>query len=265
VKRVIAAAIVGLVCAGTATALTIHTGSVTVPPGKRGTVIATCPPPTRAMFLGLKATVSEQAALELTSLGAGGRRAVASAINPERPGKGTLTVIAYCGRREGLRTVSASTSVAKGMQASATAVCPPKTSVEFGGFRATIWPAPGPEVTLNGLERISARKWRASAVNLEGPSGKLTAIAYCGPGTRRLVASTKSVKVPYGKTKAVTALCPRGKTLAFGGFRSTHYTDRFASIYPASLVRTGSHSWTVGGHKFVPVIGKLTAIVYCRA
>src|SRR5436190_15012845 len=160
---------VAVVCAGAAAAITIHSGTVKIPAGRRGTVITTCPYPSRANFLGLEATVSEQAALELTSLGAGGRRAVASAINPERPGKGTLTVIAYCGRREELRTVSASTSVAKGAQASATAVCPPKTSVVFGGFRATIRPAPGPEVTLNGLERISATKWRASAVNLEGP------------------------------------------------------------------------------------------------
>jgi hypothetical protein len=259
------AAMVALVCAGTATALTIHTGSVTIPPGKRATVIASCPPPTRAMFLGLKATVSEQAALELTSLGAGGRRAVASAINPERPGKGTLTVLAYCGRRPALRTVSASTTVAKGAQASVTAVCPPKTSVAFGGFRATIRPAPGPEVTLNGLERISARQWRVSAVNLEGPSGKLTAIAYCGAGSPRLVTSTDSIKVPYGKTKAVTASCPHGKTLALGGFHSTRYTDRFASIYPSSFVRTGARRWTVSGHKFVPIIGKLTAIAYCRA
>ena len=58
---------------------------------------------------------------------------------------------------------------------------------------------------------------------------------------------------------------PTRSRLISCGFRSTHYTDRFASIYPASLVRTGSHSWTVSGHKFVPLIGKLTAIVYCHA
>jgi hypothetical protein len=264
VKRAAVAPILALACAATASALTIHSGTVKVPPGKRGTVIATCPPPTRAMFLGLNATVGEKAALELTSLGAGGRRAVASAINPERPGTGTLTVLAYCGRRPIRRTVAASTTVGPQKQASVTAVCPPNTSVLFGGFRAQIRPAPGPEVTLNGLERISARRWRVSAVNLEGPSGKLTAIAYCTPGSPQLIARTKSVKVPYGETKAVTASCPAGKTLALGGFRSTHYTDRFASIYPASFARTGSRAWSVSGHKFVPVIGKVTAIAYCR-
>jgi hypothetical protein len=256
--------ILALACAASAAARTIHIGTVKVPPGRRGTVITTCPPPTRAMFLGLKATVGEKAALELTSLGAGGRRAVASAVNSERPGTGTLTVLAYCGRRPELRTVSASTTVPKGAQESATATCPPGTSVAFGGFRAQVRPAPGPEVTLNGLERVSARRWRVSAVNLESPSGKLTAIAYCGPGSPRLLTRMKSVKVPYGKTKAVTASCPSTKTLAFGGFRSTHYTDRFASIYPAWLVRTGSRTWTVSGHRFVPAIGKLTAIAYCR-
>ncbi len=263
-ERAGAAVVVALVCAGTAAAVTIHMGTVKIPAGKRGTVITTCPYPSRANFLGLKATVSETAALELTSLGAGGRRAAASAINPERPGTGTLTVLAYCGGRPVLRTVSASTIVAKGVQASATAICPPRTSVIFGGFKSQIRSSPGPEVTLNGLERVSARRWRVSAVNLEGPPGKLTAIAYCGRGSPRMIARTKSVKVPYGKTKAVTASCPAGKTLALGGFRSTHYTDRFASIYPASFVRAGSRTWTVSGHKFVPVIGKLTAIAYCR-
>jgi hypothetical protein len=262
VKRAGAAAMV--VLAGTSAAITIHTGTVTIPAGRRGTVITTCPYPSRANFLGLKATVSENAALELTSLGAGGRRAVASAINPEGPGTGTLTVFAYCGSRPVLRTVSATTMVAKGVQASATAICPPRTSVIFGGFRAQVGRPPGPEVTLNGLERVSARRWRVSAVNLEGPPGKLAAIAYCGRGSPRLIARTKSVKVPYGKTKAVTASCPTGRTLVLGGFRSTHYADRFASIYPASLVRTGTRTWTVSGHKFVPAIGKLTAIGYCR-
>ena len=263
-RQAAAVTILALACAATAAALTVHSGTVKVPPHKRGTVITTCPPPTRAMFLGLRATVEEKAALELTSLGAGGRRAVASAINPERPGAGTLTVFAYCGSRPVRQTVAASTTVGPQTQASVTAVCPPKTSVLFGGFRAQIRPAPGPEVMLNGLERVSARQWRVSAVNLEGPAGKLTAIAYCTPGSPRLIARTKSVQVPYGKTKAVTASCPAGKTLALGGFRSTPYTDRFASIYPASLMRTASRAWTVSGHKFVPAIGKLTAIAYCR-
>jgi len=255
---------VAVVCAGAAAAITIHSGTVKIPAGRRGTVITTCPYPSRANFLGLEATVSESAALELTSLGAGGRRAVASAVNPERPGTGTLTVFAYCGGRAVLRTIAASVAVAKGVQASATAICPPRTSVVFGGFRATVKPAPGPEVILNGLERVTARRWRVSAVNLDGPPGKLTAIAYCGHGSPRLTARTKSVKVPYGKTQAVKASCPAGKTLVLGGFRSTHYTDRFASIYPSSFVRTGTRTWTVSGHKFVPVIGKLTAIAYCR-
>jgi hypothetical protein len=267
VRQAAAVTILALACAASAAALTIHSGTVAVPAGKRGTVITTCPPPTRAMFLGVKATVDEKAELELTSLGAGGRRAVASAVNLERPGTGTLTVFAYCGRRPVRRTLAASTTVGPQKQASVTAVCPPKTSVLFGGFRAEVRRG-GPEVTLNGLERVSARRWQVSAVNLEGPvadpAGKLTAIAYCTPGSPKLVAGTKSVKVPYGKTKAVTASCPSGKTLALGGFRSTHYTDRFASIYPASLLRTGSRTWTVSGHKFVPAIGKLTAIAYCR-
>src|SRR5436190_15339555 len=110
---------VAVVCAGAAAAITIHSGTVKIPAGRRGTVITTCPYPSRANFLGLEATVSESAALELTSLGAGGRRAVASAVNPERPGTGTLTVFAYCGGRAVLRTIAACVGVGKGVGAGA--------------------------------------------------------------------------------------------------------------------------------------------------
>ncbi len=186
-KRAALAVSVALVCAGAAAALSVHSGTVSIPRGKRGTAVATCPPPTTVRLTGLKATVGEHANLELNALIRSGRRAIASAVNPERPGTGSLTVFAYCGRGPGLRTVAADTTLAPTEQGSVTATCPAGTSVAFGGFRADAGPAPAP-----------------------------------------------------------------------------HYAERFSAIYPASMMQTGPRSWTVSGHKFVPVIGKLTAIAYCR-
>lgn len=253
---------------GVAVAVTT-TNSVPVAENASATAKATCATGKRATLGGFTTTLTEGGPyVHPRSLVLSGRSTRAAGVNEQGPGlgggTGRVTAIAYCGTRRFLGKASAFNTIPPGARRSATALCPKNMYVAAGGFRADIAASGnGALVYVDGLERVSARKWRASAINDGSAPGKVEALAYCFPGSQSLKTVTKSVLVSPGNTGNATAKCPKGKTVLFGGVRSEHYGTEGGELQLSSMRRAGKRGWTVSALKFANVVGRLTSVAYC--
>lgn len=261
---ILAAVVVSAAVAGTKTA------STTVPLHARGTATATCRKGQQAMLGGFATTLTEPGPhVHARALVLAGRSVKAGGVNEQGPGlgdgAGRVKAYAYCGTRVFLGKASAFNTVPAGGRASATAKCPSGMRLAAGGFRADIAPSGnGALVYVDGLERVGKSKWRASAINDGSAPGKVEALAYCYAGSYPVSTVTQSVLVSPGNTGSVTATCPAGKTVAFGGVRSEHYGSGGGELQLSSMRRFGKRGWKVSALKFVNEIGRLTAVAYCH-
>ena len=152
----------------------------------------------------------------------------------------------------------------------ATATCPKGKSVVMGGFRNEIGAGDSPEVQPIGLTRPSKRAWKDSATDVFAPAGDATSIAYCGRAPR-LTERTKSISLPAAKPSSnqpagVTAKCPRGTRVAFGGFKADFdpkFGPHTGAIWISSLRRGSNRTWTASGINLGNGAGKLTSVAYC--
>lgn len=266
------AALLGLVLAAAAIAVAAAAtkkSSVTVGENASGTATATCAKGQRATLGGFATTLAEPGPyVHPRALVLSGRSVRAGGVNEQGPGlgggPGKVTAVAYCGTRRFLGKAGAFNTAPPGQRAAATAKCPKGMYVAAGGFRSDIAPSgTGALVYVDGLERVGAGKWRASAINDGSAPGKVTALAYCFPGSQALTTVTKSVVISPGKTGSVTARCPKGKAVVFGGVRSQHYGSGGGELQLSSMMRAGNRGWKVRALKFANVIGRLTSVAYC--
>jgi hypothetical protein len=163
--------------------LTEVTGSVNIPPLGRGTATATCPRKTSVRSGGLSAQDSLTSAEPLvvpTGMRRASKRTLqVEGVNLGETNAGTLEAIAYCGKGKKLTEKFATATVANRQQGSATATCPKRKPVAFGGFDVEADVADlNPLTVLSGLVRPSKRTWTASAGAAIGP-GEVTSYAYC--------------------------------------------------------------------------------------
>ena len=259
-----------LLAAAVALASGTKTASKTVALHAAARADATCGAGKRPQLAGFSTTLQNLGPyVHPRALTIGGRTVHASAANEQGPaatdGPGKVTAFAYCGSGQLAGKAAAWKTLPPGSRSSVAAQCPKGTSVAAGGFRADIAPSGhGAAVYVDGLERVSARRWRASGINDGSAAGKLEARAYCTAGSPQLTTVTHSVQVPPRESRTVTATCPKGTSLALGGVRSQHYGSGYGELQLSSMRRTGSRGWRVGALKFEFVVGKLTAIAYCR-
>jgi hypothetical protein len=80
--------------------------------------------------------------------------------------------------------------------------------------------------------------------------------------------STHTVVVPQLGERSVTATCPRGEHVSFGGviseFKPPPKTTGHPSVYPESMHRTAAGQWTVSGQSETVGTGShLSAVAYC--
>jgi hypothetical protein len=262
-----AAGAASLLVASLAIAGSTRTTTVTVPDGTTVTAAAKCRHHSKVTLDGFKSDLKEQGPLihpsQMTRPTARSVRVGAAAQQGFTAGK--LTAIAYCGREPRLHQKTKAIMVAPGEQTSVTAKCQRGSSVRLGGFRAQAGSMNGePNVVVDGLERTSASRWQASAINLGSASGSLESVAYCGKGSPNLDAVKKSIHVPGTQVGAVTARCPRHESIVMGGFDSEHYDPTTEGTMEVNmLARTSRRSWKVRALKFQPLLGRLTAIAYC--
>lgn len=235
-----------------------------------GTASPKCAKGERPLLGGFSTTLSNLGPyVHPSALTVSGRKLNVSAVNEQRDfegGTGSATAIAYCGSGPKPTTVSASKTLAPdGVRGQVVAKCPSGSSVALGGFRSDIaTDGQHAEVYVDNLERVSPRKWRVGGINDGSVAGQIEAIAYCTPGNEQLTTVTHAIQIQPMKTGTVTAKCPAGHSLVMGGVRSQHYGSGYGALQLRSIKRKGARGWQVGALKFEALIGKLTAVAYCR-
>ncbi len=163
------------------------TGSATVQPFGVGTATAECPKKKTVRLGGLSTQVDPtdlDPGVVATGMQLASKRTLqVSAVNVGEDNAGSVNAIAYCGKGPKLKTATATQSIPKGQSVGATAQCPKKTLVTFGGFHVEIDVTDvSPITVIEGLERPSKRTWTATGLALgdqdSGP-GSVTSYAYC--------------------------------------------------------------------------------------
>jgi hypothetical protein len=167
--------------------LTEAVGSATITPSGTGTATATCPPKKSVRLGGFSGEVNRSGlnpAVVATGLRLASKRTLqVEAVNVSEDTAGSLDAIAYCGKGPKLKTKAAAVSIPQGGHAGATAECPKRKPVAFGGFDVEIDLQDSDPITIiEGLERLTKRTWTASGIALgdqdAGP-GQVTSYAYC--------------------------------------------------------------------------------------
>jgi hypothetical protein len=205
--------------------------------------------------------------------GHGARTTATNSVSTE----GAMKVFAYCSAKaRKLKVRTKTVPVPANKTRSATATCPPDTTVLGGGFKVPIvlnsspvgagasrLVATDPFVLLAGMYRPMPRSWKVSGVATRGAPGHVTAIAYCGAGPAAVTASrTKSVAA--GGRATVLAKCPVGTHVLFGGER-TQLADTLTGpgTTASGLLRSGSTRIELDAVNDANA-GDATAIAYCR-
>jgi hypothetical protein len=141
------------------------------------------------------------------------------------------------------------------------ATCPAGRRAILAGLRGQYDTTSNERTFIEGLERPTKDVVRAEGyVATPGP-GKLTAIATCRrePRSKQVVETTT---VDGGEEASVTAQCPVGRRLVFGGFRGDMtFFDQF--VTPIAAYAESSRRWTVVGVSESGPPGELTALAYC--
>jgi hypothetical protein len=146
-----------------------------------------------------------------------------------------------------------------------------KTVVPLGGGMVS---DPGPSEHGDGIyphsyERLgSQRGWHVTPVfyhpSSESPTPRsVTMQVICGPKSRSVVPTRRTVYVDPGKTETAVATCPGQRRLFGGGFQRTNFVTRGGNFVTASHA-ISDKSWMVSGSAFGNFGGELTAIAYCR-
>jgi hypothetical protein len=239
--------------------------SVIIPKHASGSVTATCPGRQQVVFGGLVAQfdIALEAIVFPTGMGktaAGKWTATGSSLSSTRGSR--LASVAYCGPAKATITTSKTVNVAGHRAGAAVATCPAGTVVVGGGFKTLPFPF---FEDVRGLERLTARTWRATILNIGDQRTTVTAIAYCGHGAVPVMRS-HSITIKSGRGGTVRATCPRGKVLLFGGevAAAPGVADHLPHVFPFSFTAETTTRWAVKGTNGGGRGGTLTALAYCR-
>ena len=175
------------------------------------------------------------------------------------PYTANVTSNVYCG--DGDVPFEVAFSRVLGASRAVAVTCPPGTAVLAGGFAS-----PGGALLISALERVAADRWRVEA-SLPYPEGTiLTATAYCGDGPPPMVVQSR-VKLRGVGGRSTVATCPPGRSLVFGGARTTVKRSKFPSSDWHGISRMSAPTptrWSAAG--ILPSAGRgtITALAYCR-
>lgn len=153
-------------------------------------------------------------------------------------------------------------TVAAANRATATAECQAGKSLVLGGFRSDRDdPADNPPALFQ-MRRVSGNDWRASTQAFNPAEGAtLTSIAYCR-ATPRLSVRKETKTLDVNEQGGITARCPKGQRVAFGGFAGVYEFDE-AAMFVDRLTRPSRRSWRAAAVNLGDAPGDLTAIAYC--
>ncbi|MGH2989501.1 MAG: hypothetical protein ACRDMA_06490 [Solirubrobacterales bacterium] len=164
--------------------------TTTVGPIAEGTATATYPRKTSVRMGGFEGQLdaSDAApAIQATAMVRTSKRTwQVTGVNVGEDDPGSLDAIAYCGKGPKLKQVAATTSVPPLADLVATATCPKRKPLAFGGFEGDVDVNDfDPIVVPHAMRRSSKRSWAATGANFSGVGGgtapgSMTSYAYCG-------------------------------------------------------------------------------------
>ena len=173
-----------------------------------------------------------------------------------------LTAAAYCAKVNPAITVTKTVKVKEGHTGAATATCPAGTVVVGGGFNTRAFPH---FEDVKGMERVTARTWRVTILNITGGGTTIMAIAYCAHGAVPIMRA-HALKIPSGGGGTVRARCPAGTQLLFGGevASAPGVGVKVAHVFPFNFSAESKTRWAVAAGNGGGAAGTLTALAYCR-
>jgi hypothetical protein len=155
----------------------------------------------------------------------------------------------------------------------ATAKCPPKqhvsfggfkvdTTVPFGGLRGYTWPQ------SMGPKGSDTDKWSVAAENSgSAKDGKVSSYAYCQGGAEPKVVRKSQLVLPSAANdefRSVEVGCPGSKNVIGGGWAAvTPQLNKQHTVDIMGLQRTSDHTWEVSVINDSGVQQKVTAIALC--
>jgi hypothetical protein len=173
----------------------------------------------------------------------------------------------------GLKGVQDSKPIPYNTAQDATATCPAKEHVRFGGFKIdTTVPLGGPSgytwLESMGPKGSDTDKWSVSAENSgAAKDGKVTSYGYCSKGAEPKVVRKSDIVLPSAANdefRDVTAKCPGKLNVVGGGWAAKtpelskqHYLDIMG------LQRTNARTWQVSVVNDTGVQQKVTSIALC--
>jgi len=185
-----AADLTSLAYCGKAKKLTEVRATTVVGPIGQATATATCPRKKSVRMGGFTGQLDADAdpAVQPTAMVRPSKRTwQVTGVNTGEDDGGTLEAIAYCGKGPKLKQVAATTSVPPVSDLEATATCPKRKRLAFGGIQGDIDLSDfDPLAVPHAMRRSSKRSWTATGANFAGVGddpaspGNLTAYAYCG-------------------------------------------------------------------------------------
>jgi hypothetical protein len=105
---------------------------------------------------------------------------------------------------------------------------------------------------------------RARLAKLSGVAVVLLCVVLAAPVWAYVSSSKRSVTVPEHGHRAVTAVCPRGQNVTFGGVIAQFDVAHDAIAYPTGMRKTAAGKWSVYGSSLSTTRGsRLTAVAYC--
>ncbi len=143
---------------------------------------------------------------------------------------------------------------------SATARCPGKQQVVFGGMIAQFDVPHDAIVFPTGMRKTAAGRWTATGSSLSSTRGsRLSSVAYCG-SAKGTITRQKTVNVAGHRSGAAVATCPAGTVVVGGGFKTKPFPF-FEDV--KGLERLTKRTWRATILNIGDQRTTITAIAYC--
>jgi hypothetical protein len=170
-----------------------------------------------------------------------------------------VTLAALGAGASALKTKSASTSIAPGIDGSVTAKCKRGTEAVSGGFESPGFTPPpsvgAPEIFVEDSTREGRRRVTGLAHNSGGDTGTFIVEAYCDKNKPRLKKKTESTAtIDFLEDASATAKCGKGSEAVWGGFDAPNLS--------IGSSREGKREWTASAVNYDEP-APLTVYVYC--
>jgi hypothetical protein len=129
-----------------------------------------------------------------------------------------------------------------------------------------------PAIVLGEVSRPGKRRARAGGFDFSMTAGDLSVIARCKKQPKSKLESESITIPPAGmelETASVSAKCPRGKRVVFGGFRAEQRPADDPDnpiLIPITAKRHGARAWQVEAFNFADGpddAGELRSLAYC--